>query len=61
LFKFQIPNTKIQFPNKFQSPKLQKNRFGHWGLEFICYWACLREAPFPEALPRASAPAEAGA
>jgi len=30
-------------------------------LEFICYLACLREAPSPEALRRAGAPAKAGA
>jgi hypothetical protein len=35
--------------------------FGYWELELICLLACLREAPPPEALRRAGAPAKAGA
>jgi hypothetical protein len=35
--------------------------FGYWELELIWLLACLREAPPPEALRRAGAPAKAGA
>jgi hypothetical protein len=33
----KAPNPKHQFSNKFQSPKFEKNLFGHLKLEFGVY------------------------
>jgi hypothetical protein len=34
--KFQIPNSKSQINSKFQTPKLQTEKFGHWNFGYWC-------------------------